>query len=270
MTAAGDGVRALAPVSDELAALGPFFAVEFHEAGSLTSPWQQMSSLTDFSRSPDVPDLPDALAERVAAVRAFLASGTGQEASAVELRVAASVVHLGLVARVLSPLLALAVLHQRYGSVHAADLRWQPTLGSMFPLSVRTSVLAADGDGDGATFADGVLAAGVVGEFGTAIARFGVNEHIVRGNVASALAGAGKTFAAARPDLRADIHALMGELLAGPELAGSGGFQPDGAFRRRSCCLIYRAAPTPTPAVNRDGALCGDCVLVPEHGPMEI
>ncbi|ACU74698.1 conserved hypothetical protein [Catenulispora acidiphila DSM 44928] len=269
MTAAGDGVTALAPVSDELAALGPFFAVEFHEAGSLASPWQQMSSLTDFPCSPDVPDVPDlldALAERVAAVRAFLASGTAQKTSAVELRVAASVVHLGLVARVLSPLLALAVLHQRYGSVHAADLRWQPTLGSMFPLSVRASALAADG----ATFADGVLAAGVVGEFGTAIARFGVNEHIVRGNVASALAGAGKTLAAARPDLRADIQALIDELLAGPELAGSGGFQPDGAFRRRSCCLIYRAAPTPTPTGNRDGALCGDCVLAPEHGPMEI
>jgi hypothetical protein len=162
-------------------------------------------------------------------------------------------------------LLALTVFQQRGGSVHAADLRWQPTLGSMFPLSVRTSALACE-----ATFADGVLAAGVVGEFGTAITRFGVNEHIVRGNVASALAGAGRTLAAVRPDLRSDIHALIDDLLAGPELAGSGGFQPDGAFRRRSCCLIYRAAPTSTPTADRNGALCGDCVLAAERGPIGI
>lgn len=238
MRSADDGVTAPAAVSEELAALGPFFAVEVRGAGP-TTPWRPMNELVDGS---------SVLTERVEAVRAFLATGTGQETSAVELRVAASVVHLGLVARVLSPLLALAVLHRRRGDVRAADLWWQPTLGSMFPLSVREAALDSDAE----------FAASVIGEFSTAIARFGVNEHILRGNVASALAAAARTLSEARPDLRDDIRALIR-----PHLDGSGSFDLDGTtFRRRTCCLIYRAAP------DRNGALCGDCALAPDHGPM--
>jgi hypothetical protein len=247
---ADDGVTVPAAVSEELTALGPFFAVQVHGAESGEPPaseapppaasWRSMSELVDGS---------DALTERVEAVRAFLATGTGQETSAVELRVAASVVHLGLLARVLSPLLALAVLYQRRGDIRAADLWWQPTLGGMFPLSVREAAI-----GSGAVFAGSVI-----GEFNTAIARFGVNEHILRGNVASALAAAARTLSGARPDLRDDIQALIS-----PHLAGSGSFDPDGTtFRRRTCCLIYRVAP------DRRGALCGDCALAPDHGPMD-
>lgn len=257
MTAGDSEVRAPEAAGEELAALGPYFAVEFHAAAELygavpASPWRPMSELLE---------APEALAERVAGVRAYLAAGTGQDASAVETRVAASVVHLGLVARVASPLLALAVLHRRGGQVRAADLWWQPTLGSMFPLLVRAS--AFDSDLRGGPLDSGPhLLGGVVDEFSTAIARFGVNQHILRGNVASALAGAGRTLAAARPDRRGDIRALMDRLLASPHLADSGSFEPDGAFRRHSCCLIYRAAP------DRKGALCGDCALAPARDPM--
>ena len=235
-------------VSKELAALGPYFALEFHGAfceAEAVPPWQPMTDLVDSSS--------EAMAERVSGVRAYLAAGTGQDASAVEPRVAASVVHLGLVARVVSPLFALAVLHRQVGGVRAADLCWQPTLGSMFPLSVREAALGSSGD----------VTTGVVAELGAAIARFGVNEHILRGNVASALAGAAKTLTAARPDRRDDIRALINRLLGGSHLAGSGGFEPGGAFRRRSCCLIYRAAP------DHNGGLCGDCVLAAAHGPMD-
>jgi hypothetical protein len=253
---ADDGMTAPAAVSEELAALGPFFAVEVRggdsggpaasEAPPPAASWRPMSELVDGSV---------VLNGRVEAVRAFLATGTGQEASAVELRVAASVVHLGLVARVLSPLLALAALHQRRDDIHAADLWWQPTLGSMFPLSVREAALGSD-----AVFTGRVVFAGsVIDEFSTAIARFGVNEHILRGNVASALAAAARTLSEARPELRDDIHALIS-----PHLSGSGSFSSDGTtFRRRTCCLIYRAAP------DREGALCGDCALAPDRGPMD-
>jgi FhuF 2Fe-2S C-terminal domain len=240
VTAADHGATAPATASEELAALGPFFAVVPEEQASASS-WRPMSELVDGS---------SVLAERVAAVRAFLATGTEQPDSAVELRVAASVVHLGLVARVLSPLLALAVLHRRGGRVRAADLLWQPTLGSMFPLSVRAGAL----DDGCVAFAEPEC----IGEFSAAIGRFGVNEHILRGNVASALVAAGRTLAEARPGLRDDIRTLIGD-----HMADAGDFEPDGSFRRRSCCLIYRAAP------GRDGALCGDCVLAPARGPME-
>ncbi len=234
-------MAAPAAVSEELAALGSFFALEFHAAAVAAPPWQPMVEVVE------VVDGSSVLAERVEAVRAFLAAGTGQEASAVELRVAASVVHLGLVARVLSPLLALAVVRRRGGCVRAADLWWQPTLSSMFPLSVRTTAV-----GSGSVLSDCVIA-----EISAAITPFGVNDHILRGNVASALAAAARTLAIARPDLRDDVHTLIG-----PHLAGAGHFEPDAGFRRRSCCLIYRAAP------DRKGALCGDCVLAPPHGPM--
>lgn len=268
------GSEDLAPaaVGERLAALGPYFAVAFHggsdaaqetvrgvggrSADSLSgggsaqqpepaqpeSPWRPLAELVED---------PAVLADRVAAVRAYLAAGTGQAAEAVELRVAASVVHLGLAARVVSPLFALAVGYRRCGVVRAADLRWQPGLPSTFPLSVPESVL------DGVDLADGVLG-GVVAELETAVARFGVNQHILRGNVASALAGAAKTLAAGWPELRGSAAAFLGTLLATPLLADSAELEPDGTlrtFRRRSCCLIYRAAP------DHDGALCGDCVL---------
>lgn len=235
---------ASAPVSEELTALGPYFALEFHEGPEAAQPWRPMTELVDSF---------DALAARVAEVRGHLAAGTGQKASAVEPRVAASVVHLGLVARVVSPLLALAVLHRRGGDVQIADLWWQPMLGSMFPLSVRDTALGSEG----------AVTTGAVAELGAAMARFGVNGHILRGNVASALAGAGKMLTAARPDLHDDIRALIDRHLDSSHLAGSGGFEPGGSFRRRSCCLIYRAAP------DHKGGLCGDCVLAPARGPMD-
>lgn len=228
-----------AAVSAELAALGPYFAAEFHDGSQEPAPpWRSMGELVGGQ---------SALAERVAAVRAYLAAGAGRNAEAVELRVAASVVHLGLVARVVSPLFALAVGYQRRGPVWAADVWWQPGLASTFPLSIAETALEPGA-------ADSVLD-GVVAELETGIALFGVNHHILRGNVASALGGAARTLAAARPDRRAEIWAALGAVLTTPALAGSADLAPDGAFRRRSCCLIYRAAP------DRRGALCGDCVM---------
>lgn len=228
-----------AVVSDELAALGPYFAAGFHDA--LQGPETPWCSLAELTEDPAV------MEERVAGVRAFLAAGTGQDIEAVELRVAASVVHLGLVARVASPLTALAVGYGWRGSVWAADLRWQPGLASTFPLSISESALERAGS---RAITDGVIA-----ELETAIAPFGVNRHIMRGNVASALAGAVKTLSAARPELADRASAMLQVLLAGPVLRGSAGHRRDGTFRRRSCCLIYRAAP------DHDGALCGDCAL---------
>ncbi|GAA2005288.1 (2Fe-2S)-binding protein [Catenulispora subtropica] len=223
-------IPAPASVSDKLAALGPYFAVEFHGASQEPeAPWRPMTELVDE---------PAVMQERVAGVRAFLAAGTGREAAAVELRVAASVVHLGLVARVTSPLLALAVEYGWRGSVRAADLWWQPGLASTFPLSISETVLGAGEAGTG----------GFLSELEAVIAEFGVNRHILRGNVGSALAGASRMLAG---DAESRV---LAEMIGSPELVGCGELH-DGVFRRRSCCLIYRAAPA------RDGSLCGDCVL---------
>jgi hypothetical protein len=73
------------------------------------------------------------------------------------------------------------------------------------------------------------------------------------GNIASALVGASRALLSVRPDLRQPVIAVTNSLLDTGELAGSGVITSGGLdFRRRSCCLFYRA-PT--------GGKCGDCPL---------
>jgi ferric iron reductase protein FhuF len=81
-----------------------------------------------------------------------------------------------------------------------------------------------------------------------------VSARILWGNAASAVHGAATVLAANRPDRAAPARQLAALLLARPPLRGTGTWTADGGFRRRSCCLIYRAAAAPE-------AICGDCVL---------
>jgi hypothetical protein len=206
---------------------GPFFAIETHPAGDRPRPpWRLMRELVDD---------PAVLADRVHAVRTHLA--VGRPAVAVEPRVAASVTHLGLVARLVSPALAAAVTD---GVVPDLDLRhtwWQPVLGGAFPLSVANVTAGLD-----------QLLDGPIRTLGAATRPFGVSDQILWGNVASALHGAAGIIG-----VRAG--AVVDQLMSRPPLRGTG-TTTGGRFRRRTCCLIYRAAP------GRAGAVCGDCVLV--------
>ncbi len=81
-----------------------------------------------------------------------------------------------------------------------------------------------------------------------------VSPIVLQGNIASAVNAAAAMIAAARPGLATQAAAVRDALLSTPELAGTWTSSAAG-FRRRSCCLIYRAAPAATAAV------CGDCVL---------
>ncbi len=242
-----------------LAELGPFFAVGVHEADEVRGGdprglpdgpggWRSMAELADG---------PEVLARRVETVRGLLAAGGGRGPEEVERRVAVSVTHLGLVARIVSPYLALAVLEGRLPvRLGLADLRWRPALGGPYPLSLPR--LPAGVPGDAAALADGlarVLCEGPVGELVDACAALGVSRHVLWGNAASAVNGAAGMIAAARPDAAAPVRALAGLLLDRGPLHGTAARTPAGAFRRRSCCLIYRAAP------GGSGALCGDCAL---------
>lgn len=241
------------PLIAELAALGPFFAALTHpDDAPPREPWRSMGELAHD---------PAVLGERIAAVRGFLAAGGGQRPDAVEERVAASVAHLGLVARLVSPALALAVLGGAAPTgVSLARLRWQPTLGGPWPLSLPHSAVTIGADADperlAAALARHVLD-GPVRELADAVAPWRVSPHILWGNTASALNGAATMLAAARPSSAAQVRAVAALLLDRPPLAGTSttAAPPGRAFRRRSCCLIYRAAP------DRAGALCGDCAL---------
>jgi hypothetical protein len=188
-------------------------------------------------------DDPQVLRERVVAVRAHLAGG--RPADQVPLRVAASVAHLGLVARLVSPALGVAVHSGRFPSLALADLWWQSELGGAFPLSIGVT-----GDSDPR------LVTGAVRELSGLIGAYSVSERVLWGNVASAINGAATMAGRARPDLAARATTVASAVLDQPLLRDAGKRHPDGRFQRRSCCLIYQASPT-----NRRAALCGDCVL---------
>ncbi|PKV96173.1 FhuF-like iron-sulfur protein [Amycolatopsis echigonensis] len=218
-----------------LTGLGPFFAVDTHPAGEPAEPWRPLSEVLD-----DGP----VLRERVAQNRAVLGGDF------VEPRVAASIAHLGLAARIISPALGLAV-----GAGAVPDYStawWQPKLGGAFPLSleenppVESDVVSA--------FASRVLR-GPLARLDDAMAQFSLARNVRRGNVASALNGAVTVLRSERPEWTDRIARIVAALEELPELTGTG-TRENGRFRRRSCCLFYRAAP------DRNGPKCGDCVLI--------
>lgn len=200
---------------------GPFFAISTH-AVRPPAPWRSLAEL------PSAPELAGWLRQ----VRDSMGS---------DRRVAASVAHLGLVARLVSPVLAAAV---RHGVL--LDLRggcWQPPLNSTFPLSLpepdRTRVPAGVWAGPLAA----TVSSGPVAELTAAIGRRrAVSRRVLAGNIASAVNGAALLLGPAS-------YPAAAELLAG--IPGESG-RPGPAFRRRSCCLRYRVA---------GAGYCGDCVL---------
>lgn len=243
-----------------VSALGPFFAFETHAPGSaVRRPWRPMGELV---ASPEV------LAGRVEGVRVQLAARAGQPAEAVQLRVAASVAQLGLVARLVSPALAAAALYGRVLPVGLGGARWQPLPGGLFPLSLPApsgppdapEPVTADESELARLAAElaGTLLDGPARELVRAVAALSVSPQVLWGNVASAVNGAVTVLAGSPGADRAQAHRarrLGALLLDRPVLRAAAGRDGDGRFRRRNCCLIYRAAPAGA------GGLCGDCVL---------
>ena len=232
----------------ELAQLGPYFAVSVHPPGQpRAASWRPLSTLLDSTED---------LRRRIAEVRSALADDRPPDA--VEFRVAASVTHLGVGARLISPALGAAVLLGRVPRMDPAEVYWQPVLGGPLPLSLPASAFAGHGDQPGA----GQLASelrrsvlnGPVRAFTGVTASLSVSPIVLQGNIASAVNAAASMVATARPDLASQVATIRRALLSAPELAGTWTSSAAG-FRRRSCCLIYRAAPSATSAV------CGDCIL---------
>ena len=225
----------------DLAALGPYFAVEVHRPGSpLRPPWQPLGELVGS---------PEALAGRIGEVRERLAAAAGRPAADVEFRVAASIAQLGLCARLLSPALGAAAAGQVL-SVDAAQARWVPALGGPFRLSLADTAVAAEAGAATPT----ALLAGPVTQIVRAVQAMAVSPQVLWGNVASAVNGAATMIAAVRPDLTGPAAEAAAAMLRYPPLAGTYRGHPLRGFRRRNGCLIYRLSPSPP-------AYCGDCVL---------
>ena len=225
----------------DLAALGPYFAVEVHRPGSpLRPPWQSLGELTGS---------PGALAGRIGEVRERLAAAAGCPAAAVEFRVAASIAQLGLCARLLSPALGAAAAGRAL-PVDLGQARWVPALGGPFRLSLAEAAV----DAEAGTAATAALLAGPITQIVRAVEAMAVSPRVLWGNVASAVNGAAAMIAAARPDLAGPAAETAAAMLANPALTGTFRGRPLRGFRRRNCCLIYRLSP-------ERPAYCGDCIL---------
>jgi FhuF 2Fe-2S C-terminal domain len=190
----------------------------------------------------DLVDDPRVLEERVTRVRAALVRGRSPDS--VELRVAASVTQLGLVARLIAPTIATAVLEvTRAAAVVPNDCWWQDQLGGPFPLSI---ALREDHSVD--------PIGGVIESITTATAMgYGVPSQTVWGNIASAINSTAQMIARSRPDSGPRAREVADVILADPRIEG-GCLQSGPSFRRTSCCLIYRLN-------NATSPVCGDCVL---------
>ena len=242
------GESAAARLRADLAALGPYFAVDVHHPGApLRSPWQPLGELIGS---------PDALAARIGEVRGRLAAAASCPAADVEFRVAASIAQLGLCARLLSPALGAAALGQAL-PVDTAQARWVPALGGPFRLSLPASTAeasTAEASTAAGTAAIGELLAGPVAQIVRVVEAMAVSPQVLWGNVASAVNGAATMIAAARPHLTDAAAEAAAAILTYPALTGTYQGRPLAGFRRGNCCLIYRLSP-------ERPAYCGDCVL---------
>lgn len=222
-------------------AFGPFFTVQTHVAGEEPAPpWRFLSELADGS---------GALRDRIEAVRRNLAGRVAKSPDGVDLRVAASVTHLGVIARVIAPTIAAVVTGGPRISQKLNDVWWQDQLGGPFPLSVLQQQASEREGGDNG------LGSAVESVTRCVLDETGVSDRVLWGNVGSSANSAARLIGAARPDLSEAAHEAANSYLRDVRVDG-GALRAGPGFRRRSCCLIYQLT-------DDRSAVCGDCVLEP-------
>jgi ferric iron reductase protein FhuF len=231
----------------DLAAIGPFFSVRAHlprERRQL--PWLTVSELAS---------VPEPMRHRIAAVRDALAASAGSRAEQVDARVAASVAHFGVVARLVSPALAALALGYQL-SMDPSELWWQDVLGGPFPLSVPVPAHRLDGGTHRSPEeACQELVVEVTGPVTSVVAKLvPVSSRVLWGNVASAVNSASMQIAAKRPATAGAAQRAAEIIFDAPQLRTERN-HPGPGFRRASCCLIYRLS------ADRAKGTCGDCVL---------
>jgi hypothetical protein len=236
----------------EVAGLGAYFAVGTDPAPLATdgerAGWRPVGELyTD----------PQPLRERIAQVRRVLDSDG---------RVAASIAFQGLAAQLVSAPFAAVVLHRVLPTLTAESLFWRPAPSGPWPLRCPNpaGVVVVGVEEGAAALAELLVAEHLSSLIGAVRAQVPVGERLLWGNVASALAGAKRLLAIERPGAAQRAAQVAQRLLATGPLAGTGKLLPpsepdrEWSFRRRSCCLYYRAP---------GGGLCEDCVLLDRGSP---
>jgi hypothetical protein len=226
--------------------LGEFFAVEQLSGHPDGRSWRRLVALSD----------PAVLHAEVGDARRSMADRAGIDGSAVEERAAASIVLLGWSARLLSPVLGLAVTAEIVPRMSLVG--WRAGRRPPFVAFPDGALITARSIDEVVELIRQEVLDPVVAPLVDAVAgTFGVSTTLLWGNVASASVGSAGRLAALRPDLVDRSRAVVDATLADAPLAGRGRFvrTPGGLerFRRNSCCLYYRLP---------GGGYCGDCVLI--------
>jgi hypothetical protein len=190
-------------------------------------------------------------------VRAALAARAGRASDQVESKVAASITHLGLTARLIAPALAGAAC-QAHLDMRLDGLWWQAELGGPVPLSLPQPPDPTPGRHSHETPKHDALCQ-LLDEVITPLtmatsALITVSERVLWGNVASAINSAATQITTQLPELTSIAHAAAASLCGHPRLSNER-HPPGPAFRRTSCCLLYKLTPGPPRPV------CGDCIL---------
>jgi FhuF 2Fe-2S C-terminal domain len=187
-----------------------------------------------------------------------LVSGTAAQLGTSELRVAASILHLAFAARLWSPILGCGLLSGVVPDL--GGLRVRSELPLRLGLAEPEGWLA-DSAAELVSLSAGVVAHQLDG-FAAGLP-VPLPDGLLRGNSASAMAGALGVLVRADADLAGTASDLARSLLRTPSLSDAGvlaeagaGPHPFPSFRRRSCCLYYRVP---------GGGLCEDCCL--DRGP---
>jgi FhuF 2Fe-2S C-terminal domain len=205
------------------ARVGPFFRLEAVDTAD-ASGWLPALGLTD-------------------GALASLTENTARQLGTGEPRVAASILHLALAARLWSPVLGCVLLS---GVLPDLDTL---LIGGALPGRFALTDQRASSDWSPGTVAQAVSRPLAAIERALPV---DLPAGLLRGNSASAMAGALRVLVDHDPRLAVPAAELARILLRTDYLRGTGSLADAGgrAFRRRSCCLFYRVP---------GGGLCGDC-----------
>ncbi|MEU9960631.1 (2Fe-2S)-binding protein [Streptomyces sp. NPDC050982] len=234
----------LDPDLNRLASLEGFFA--------LRTGWPSLPTLAEVYGTRSVTVESDPLTFRVRKVVRLL--------DAPETRIGVSVAQQGLAARLWSVALGAAALYGQIPDLDPRLLHWDADGSAPDDLWL-AETRALPGD---AVTVRRVVQDGHLEPLAAALrARQPVSAGLLRGNSASALAGAARELdrwarANGRPEVGERARSLTAELFDHPDLRDTGTLNGT-AFRRRSCCLYYRVP---------GGGVCGDCCFV--HPPSRL
>lgn len=234
--------------------IGPYFAVEF---AASQGEWCAVADL--WTRA-------GCLSERVNTACEYLSSRTNTE---VDLRASASISSLGFMSRLVSPALATACLAGVIPRLDPRQMYWRPALGGPVRIAIATATgtTVETATEAAAQLEHDVLLPCVEPVLAAYSREFKLSKRVLRGNVASALAGAAGMLVRAGTALNLDPVEVVRSMLALPSLTDTGHYErpfddrADRFFVRHNCCMFYRVP---------GGGTCGECVLTPETERLEM